>query len=85
MRESAREKRAERWTEGGASKRRRKVGRVSSAQDRSAKLSGSVTIAGGPVFNARCTGQAVGKGTPKETGMERGREEKRTIGTAGGG
>lgn len=35
-------------SKGGTNKRRRKVGRVSSARDRSAKLSGSVTIAGGP-------------------------------------
>lgn len=43
----------ERGGEGWTNKRRRKVGRVSSARDRSAKLSASprVTIAGGPVFN----------------------------------
>lgn len=35
-------------SKGGTNKRRRKVRRVSSARDRSAKLSGSVTIAGGP-------------------------------------
>lgn len=77
QREGSIERKRERERKGGGDgrdKRRRKVERVSSARDRSAKLSGSVTNAGGPVFNvgARVKSQGGGnRGALKESGIER--------------